>query len=91
MPDFTPDDIDIEPYEFVDACNSREIKELINSLVDNGHLPKEVVYSDGNVRKDKRGVLEIEFMEKLDEFKEKYYSLSLEDEQTMQQFFKKYL
>ena len=91
MPDFTPYDIDIEPYEFVDACNSREIKELINSLVDNGHLPKEVVYSDGNVRKDKRGVLEIEFMEKLDEFKEKYYSLSLEDEQTMQQFFKKYL
>jgi hypothetical protein len=91
MPDFTPEDIDIEPYEFVDACNSREIKELINTLVDNGHLPKEVVYSDGNIRKDKRGVLEIEFMEKLDKFKEKYYSLSLEDEQTMQQFFKKYL
>ena len=29
MPDFTPEDIDIEPYEFVSACSTREIKELI--------------------------------------------------------------
>lgn len=91
MPDFTPEDIDIDPSEFVDACSRREIKELINVLVEDGHLPKGVIYSDGSVRKDKRGVLEIEFIEKLEKLMEKYYSLSLEDEQTMQEIFKKYL
>jgi hypothetical protein len=38
MPDFTPDDIDIDPSEFVYACNSREIKELIDTLVEDGHI-----------------------------------------------------
>ncbi len=38
MPDFTPDDIDIDPSEFVGACNSREIKELIDALVEDGHI-----------------------------------------------------
>lgn len=38
MPDFTPDDIDIDPSEFVSACNSREINELIEALVEDGHI-----------------------------------------------------
>ena len=33
MPDFTPDDIDIDPSEFVDACSSKERQELIDYLV----------------------------------------------------------
>lgn len=38
MPDFTPDDFDISPGDFVDACNSREIKELIDVLIEDGHI-----------------------------------------------------
>jgi hypothetical protein len=91
MPDFTPDDIDIEPGEFVYACNKKEIKELIEALVEDGHLPSHVVDSEGNVKTPKRGVMELDFIEKLEKLKDKYYSLSLEEEQTIQEIFKKHL
>jgi len=91
MPDFTPDDIDIEPGEFVYACNQREIKELIEALVEDGHLPSYVIDSKGDVKTPKRGVMELEFIEKLEKLKEKYYSLTLEEEQTIQEIFKKHL
>lgn len=38
MPDFTPDDLDISPSEFVYSCNKREIGQLIETLVEDGHL-----------------------------------------------------
>lgn len=38
MPDFTPDDLDISPGEFVDSCNSREINQLIEVLIEDGHI-----------------------------------------------------
>ncbi len=38
MPYFTPDDFDIDPSEYVDSCNSREIKELIEVLIEDGHI-----------------------------------------------------
>jgi hypothetical protein len=43
MPDFTPDDIDIDPSEFVDACNKREIGELIDALIEDGYIKPEQV------------------------------------------------
>lgn len=47
MPEFTPDDIDIDPSEFVGACNQKEIKELITALVEHGHIDsKAVLYKD---------------------------------------------
>lgn len=91
MPDFTPDDIDIEPGEFVYACNTREIKELIEALVEDGHLPKHVIDIKGDVKKEKRGIMELDFIEKLEKLKEKYYSLTVEEEESIQTIFKKYL
>lgn len=89
MPSFYVDDVDIDVDEFLSACSSREIKEVIDALVEDGHLPKNVINSEGGT--PKRGVLEIEFIDKLELLKEKYYSLTLEDEQTIQEIFKKYL
>lgn len=40
MPTFYAEDIDIDPDEFVSSCNSREIEELIDALVEDGHIPK---------------------------------------------------
>ena len=37
MPDFSTE-IDIEPWEYISACSSREVKELIEALVEEGHL-----------------------------------------------------
>lgn len=49
MPDFTPDDIDIDPSEFVSACNSREINELIEALVEDGHIqPDQLTKNSSN-------------------------------------------
>jgi hypothetical protein len=90
MPDFTPEDIDIEPYEFVSACNTREIKELIESLIENGHLPESVLnHAKGS--DEKRGRLESEFIDKLDKLKDKFYSLSVEEEDSIEKIFKKHL
>ena len=89
MPDFYVDDIEIEPYEFVNACSQSEIKELITELIESGHLPKSVQKSDPSG--PKRGVMELEFIENLEKLKEKYYSLTLDEEQTIQEIFKKHL
>jgi hypothetical protein len=40
MPTFYAEDIDIDPDEFVSSCSSRELEELIDVLVEDGHIPK---------------------------------------------------
>jgi hypothetical protein len=89
MPEFFVDDIEIEPYEFVSACSQSEIKELITELVESGHLPNSIQKSEPSGLK--RGVMELDFIEKLEKMKEKYYSLTLDEEQTIQEIFKKHL
>lgn len=41
MPSFYVDDIDVEVGEFLDACSKREIKTLIEYLIEDGHIGKE--------------------------------------------------
>lgn len=38
--------VDIEPKEFVDNCSDGEIKELVDILIEEGHLDGEPVTSD---------------------------------------------
>lgn len=86
-------DIDIEVYEFVRSCSKSEIKELIEELIENDYLPKDVINKKGDVKKEmshKTGS-EIEFSKKLDKLKEKYFSLSQEEELSLQNIFNKYL
>jgi len=40
MATFYAEDIDINPGEFIDSCNSTEIEELIDMLVKKGHIEK---------------------------------------------------
>lgn len=87
MPYFTPDDLDIDVDEFLSACSRREIKEIIEALVEDGHLPK-LVLGDLN---PKEGRLQSDFSNKIEMLKEKYYSISNEDEQLLENIFKKYL
>jgi len=41
MPDFTPDDINIDPREFVDSCSSIERQELIDHLIESGYITED--------------------------------------------------
>lgn len=85
--------IDIDVDDFLYSCSSYDIKELINALVEDGHLPKEILNKEGEVREEmiRRGRLEEEFSERLETLKTKYYSLSKEDEEFFEEVFKKYL
>ena len=38
--------VDIEPGEFIENCSSREIKELVDILIEEGHLDGELVTSE---------------------------------------------
>ncbi len=81
-------DVDIDVDEFVSNCRKRDIKELIESLVDSGHLPKSVLKMSED---DRRTLGEIEFSEKLEVLKSKYYSLSPEEEEFFEKVFKRLL
>ena len=37
MPDFSTE-IDIDAWDYISACSNREVNELIEALVENGHL-----------------------------------------------------
>lgn len=84
-------DIDIEDILY--ACSRHDIKELIQALVEEGHLPKEVLNENKEVKQEliRRGRLEDEFSQKLEKLKSKYYNLSSEDEKFLESIFKKYI
>lgn len=48
MPYFTPDDLDIDPSEFVGSCNSHEINELIETLVEDGYIQPNQLTKNGS-------------------------------------------
>lgn len=92
MPDFTPDDISIEPYEYINSCGSGDIKELIEELVDAGYLPKSVLNLNKKGKpNDGLGRLQSEFMDNFEKLSKVYYSISKEDEDILQTIFKKYI
>ena len=86
-------DLDIEVYEFVRACSKRDIKELIRELVEEGHLPKDLYYENGEVKKEmsRKTASEIDFEEKLDKLKLKYFSLGRDEEESLEKIFKRHL
>ena len=89
MPDFDLDYIEIEPSEFVDKCTSREKKELIEILVEDGWLPKSVLIGVTHSKSYSR--LQEEFSKKLEGLLNKFHSISKEDEEILETLFKKYL
>lgn len=85
--------IDIDVDDFLYSCSSYDIKQLITALVEDGHLPKEVLNKEGEVRDDlvRRGRGEDDFSDKLEQLKTKYYSLTQEEEEFFDKLFKRYL
>ena len=88
MPEFTTE-IDIDPSEYLDSCSQREIKELIEFLVEDGHLPKTVLSQTETSKSYSR--FEQDFLEKLDKLGKRYHSISREDEDKLEEIFKRYL
>lgn len=78
MPDFSVDDIEIEPYEYVSACGSGDIKELIKELEDSGYLKPGSSSSDLN--KGTINPKDVEFWDSLDHLKNKRHLLTVSEE-----------
>jgi hypothetical protein len=81
MPDFRPDDIDIDPIEFVDACTSRERQELIDYLVECNYITedqRDVKTSNHGVRNP--SINDEFFWESLDNLKKCRHLLSSDEE-----------
>lgn len=86
MPEFESY-VDVDVDEFVSSCSSREIKELIDCLIEDGHLQKnEFVKSP----EQKIGVLEEEFLTKLHLLSSKYYSMTEEELEIINNLYNKY-
>ena len=77
MPDFSTE-IDIEPWEYISECSRREIDDLIETLIENGHLSR----FNGKVvpTKENASVMELEWDESLTKIRFSKHLLSNEDE-----------
>ena len=84
MPDFTTE-IDIDPYEYVSECSKREIKELIECLIDEGHINSNSPLVDKN-----KSILDEEWDEVVDKILSSRLIMSTEDEQMIRLISKKY-
>lgn len=79
-------DVDIEIDEFVDSCTDRDIKKLLKYLSDTGHLNKFGVPDETKMTAN-----EIDFRDKLSFLTGKYYQMSVEEIETIETLYKKYL
>lgn len=84
MPDFTTE-IDIDPYEYVSECSKREIKELIECLIDEGHINSNSPLVDKN-----KSILDEEWDEVVGKILSSRLIMSTEDEQMIRLISKKY-
>ena len=78
MPDFSTE-IDIEPWEYISACSKREVKELIEALVEEGHLDS----FNGQVKpvNTHNTLMDDEWWTSLVKLRDSRHLLSSEDEQ----------
>jgi len=86
MPYFqTEAEVDVEVDEFVSSCSSREIKELIGILQEDGHLSNFQV-----IPEEKRTIMDDEWLSCLEKLSMIRLTMSEEDIQTIKQISNKY-
>ena len=78
-------DLDITVDEFLSECSSREIKELIDALIADGHLSAHSLSNSVVL-----SLNESDFAKKTVDLASKYYSMSNEDIQIIEDIHKKY-
>lgn len=77
MPEFETY-IDIDPSEYLYSCSDREIKELIDCLIEDGHIQSKCVASKNNEQKN---ILDLEWDEIINKLSLNRLSLTIDDEE----------
>jgi hypothetical protein len=80
-------EVDIDVDDFLSECSNREIKELISALIEYGHLEKHPLIPGQD---EKLGVMEKEFLGKLQTISTKYYSMTDEELEMINNLYNKY-
>ena len=88
MPRFTPDDVDLSPYEFLDVCTQKEITQVMEWLYETGQIRKVQIKSSSGRH---MSISEEIFNEHIEAIIENYYSLTKEDDDTILKIGKKFL
>jgi len=89
MPSFYVDDMDIEPDEFVRECSSREKRELVEILAEEGYTHSKLSTLEREFS-GRGSSLEFEHMDKCDLLANKFYSMSNEDLELLETLYNKY-
>lgn len=88
MPYFSTDaDLNISIDEFLSECNEKDIKNLIESLIEEGHLNQTQVFKH---KASQASLLEQEHINMCDVLSKKFYQMSNEDTQVLETLYKKY-
>lgn len=87
MPDFSAQ-IEIEPWEYVSECSKRDIEELIDVLINDGHLDT----FNGKVKPSNSNTLmDDEWNEALEKLRNSRHLLSIEEENRITDIAKKFI
>lgn len=78
MPTFYSEDIDIDPSDFVDACDRQEIQELIDVLIEDGYI-KQTARPVSEARED--NLMDLTYKNAIEKLLDKRIYLTLEEEQ----------
>ena len=79
-------EVDVDIDDFLSACSSREIKNLINTLIEEGYLNSTAIKNG----EDEQSYLESEWTELTNKFSEIRLRISQEDEENLRGILKKY-
>jgi hypothetical protein len=90
MPEFQVEDIDIDPSEFVYACNKREIKELIDTLVEENHIREDAVIT-GKTQSTRANVPDCIFNDSLNILSANRLQLTLDEEDMIIKLAKRFI
>lgn len=86
MPEFETY-IDIDPSEYLYSCSDREIKELIDCLIEDGHIQSKYVASKNNEQKN---ILDIEWDEIINKLSLNRLSLTIDEEEIIKKISKRF-
>ena len=87
MPEFSTY-IDIDPYEYIDSCSKMEIREIIDYLIEEGHINRSAAIS--NERDKNKNILDDEWDEVTDKLDRIRLRLTTDDEEKIKEIVKKY-
>jgi hypothetical protein len=79
MPEFTAE-VDIDPSEFVESCNQRELKRLVEILEEDGHIQPDQETKNSNNGVRRPNINDHTFWESLERLAKCRDLLSIEEE-----------